>query len=129
MTPGSSTAVQELDSLQKHHVKVTTSVKDYFGVALASDYSSAGFTTASVCSSACSWSFAGASDLKAGSGHAVVHHLGKMWVIGGGNGRTVYSNVFSSSDGKTWTDAGASGDWSARNNHIAIAFGGKLSVM
>ena len=36
---------------------------------------------------------------------------------------------FSSIDGKTWTDAGASGDWSARNNHTAIAFGGKLSVM
>ena len=81
MTSGSSTAVQELDSLQKHQVKVTTSVKDYFGGVLASDYSSAGFTTASVCSSARSWSYAGAYGLKAGSGHAVVHHLGKIWVI------------------------------------------------
>ena len=41
MTPGSSAAVQELDSLQKHQVKVTTSVKDYFDVVLTSDYSSA----------------------------------------------------------------------------------------
>ena len=104
-------------------------MKDYFGVALASDYTSAGFTTASVCSSARSWSYAGAYGLKSGSGHAVVHHLGKMRVVGDGNGRTVYSKVFSSSDGKTWTDAGASRDWSARNNHAAIAFGGKLSVM
>jgi len=30
-------------------------VKDYFGFALARDYTSDGFTTASVCSSACSW--------------------------------------------------------------------------
>ena len=58
-----------------------------------------------------------------------MHHLGKMWIIGGGNGSSVFSKVYSSSDGKTWTDAGASGDWSARNNHAAIAFGGKLSVM
>ena len=46
MTPNSSVAVQELDSLQNHQLKVTTSVKDYFGVALASDYSSVGFATA-----------------------------------------------------------------------------------
>ena len=55
MTPGSSTAVQELDSLLKHKVKVTTSVKDYFSIAHASDYSSAGFASASVCSSTCFW--------------------------------------------------------------------------
>ena len=52
-----------------------------------------------------------------------------MWVIGGGNGNTVYSKVFSSSNGKTWTYAGVSVDLSARNNHAAIAFGGKLSFM
>ena len=104
-------------------------MKDYFGFALGGDYTSDGFTIASVCSSACSWSCAGASGLKAGSGHAVVHHLGKVRVVGGGNGRTVYSKVFSSSDGKTWTDAGASRDWSAHNNHAARAFDGKLSVM
>ena len=110
MTSDSNTAAQELNSLTEHQVKITTSVKDSFGVALASDYTSAGFTTASVCSSACSWSYAGASGLIAGSGHSVVYHLGKIWVIGGGNGSSVYSKVYSSSDGKTWTDSGASGD-------------------
>ena len=126
MAPGSSTVAQELDSLLKHQVKITTSVKDSFGVALASDYTSAGFTTASVCSSECSWSYAGSSGLIAGSGHAVVYHLGKIWVIGGGNGSSVYSKVYSSSDGKTGTEAGASGDWSSRNNHAATAYGWEL---
>ena len=100
MTSDSSTAAQELNSLPKHQVKITTSVKDYLDVSLASDCTSAGFTTASVCSSACSWSYAGASGLTAGSGHAVVHYLGKIWVIWGGNGSSVYSKVYSSSDGK-----------------------------
>ena len=59
-----------LDSLLKHQVKITTSVKDSFGVALASDYTSAGFTTASVCSSACSWIYAGSAELSTESGHA-----------------------------------------------------------
>ena len=102
---------------------------DYFGFALASDYTSDGFTTASVCSSACSLIYAGSAELSTRSGHAVVYHLGKIWVIGGGNGSSVYSKVYSSSDGKTWTDAGASGDWKARINHAAIAFDDKLSVM
>ena len=104
-------------------------MKDYFGFALASDYTSDGFTTASVCSSACSWIYAGSAELSTGSGHAGCVLTGKIWIIGGGNGSSVFSKVYSSSDGKTWTDAGASGDWSARNNHVAIAFGGKLSVM
>ena len=129
MTSDSNTAAQELNSLPEHQVKITTRVKDCLDVSLASDCTSAGFATASVCSSACSWSYAGASGLKDRSGHAIVRHLGKMWVIGGGNGSTVYSKVYSSSDGKTWTYAGASVDLSARNNHAAIAFGGKLSVM
>ena len=104
-------------------------MKDYFGFALTRDHSSVRFATASVCSSTCSWSYACDSGLTAGSGHAVVHHLGKMWIIGGGNGSSVYSKVYSSSDGKTWTDSGASGDWRARNNHAATAFDGKLWIM
>ena len=103
MTSDSNTAAQELNSLTEHQVKITTSVKDNLDVSLASDYTSAGFATASVCSSACSWSYAGASDLKDGSGHAVVRHLGKIWVVGGRNGSIVFSKVYSSSDGKTWT--------------------------
>ena len=40
MTSSSSTAAQELNSSPKHQTKITTSVKDYFGFALASDYTS-----------------------------------------------------------------------------------------
>ena len=56
-------------------------MKDYFGFALASDYTSDGFTTASVCSSACSWIYAGSAELSTGSGHTVVHHLGKCGLL------------------------------------------------
>ena len=129
LTAGSSSAALELISSTNHQLKVTTSVKDYFNISLASDYISAGFTTTSICTSGCSWSDTAATGLTAGSGHSVVYHLGKLWVIGGGDGSSVYSKVFSSSDGVTWTDAAASGDWSARNDHAATAFDGKLWVM
>ena len=81
MTSGSSTAAQELNSLPKHQIKTTTSEKDYLDVSLARDCNFTGFTTASVCYSACSWSYACASGLTAGSGHAVVRHLGRIWII------------------------------------------------
>ena len=129
LTAGSSSAALELTSSTKHQIKATTSVIDYFSIALASDYTSAGFTTISICTSGCTWSDAAATGMTAGSGHAVVYHLGKLWVIGGGDGSSVYTKVYSSSDGTTWTDAEASGDWSARNDHAATAFDGKLWVM
>ena len=129
LTAGSSSSALELVSSTKHQLKVTTSVKDYFSIALDSDYISEGFTTTSICTSGCAWSDIAATGLTAGSGHAVVFYLGKLWVIGGGNGSSVYSKVFSSSDGITWKDAGASDDLSGRNDHAATAFNGKLWVM
>ena len=128
LTAGSSSVTRELDSLTKHQLKVTTGIKDYFGNALAEDYISSGFATASVCSSGCSWTEAGASGLSAGIGHTLDFHQGKLWVTGGGNGSSVYSKVFYSSDGESWTDASAAGSWSGRNHHAATSFNGKLWV-
>ena len=128
LAAGSSSVTRELDSLTKHQLKVTTGIKDYFGKALAEDYISLGFTTASVCSSGCSWTEAGSSGLNAGIGHTIVFHQGKLWITGGGNGTSVYSKVFYSLDGSSWTDASASGSWSGRNHHAAISFNGKLWV-
>ena len=128
LTAGSSSVSRELASLTKHQLKVTTGIKDYFGKALAEDYTSSGFTTASVCSSGCIWTDAGASGLTAGIGHALLFHQDKLWVTGGGNGSSVYSKVYYSSDGASWTDASATGSWSGRNHHAATAFDGKLWV-
>ena len=128
LTAGSSSLTRELDSLTRHQLKITTEIKDYFGKALAENYISSGFTTASVCSSGCSWTDVGSSGLIAGFGHTIVFHQGKLWAIGGGNGSSVYSKVFYSSDGTSWTDASASGSWSGRNHHAATSFNGKLWV-
>jgi len=128
LTAGSSSVKRELASLTNHQLKVTTGIKDYFGKALAEDYTSTGFTTSSVCSSGCSWTDAGSSGLSAGIGHTLVFHQGKLWVMGGGNGSSVYSKVFYSSDGASWTDVSADGNWSGRNHHAATSFDGKLWV-
>mgnify|MGYP001383129865 CR=1 FL=1 len=128
LTAGSSSVTRELASLTKHQLKVTTGIKDYFGKALAEDYTSSGFTTTSVCSSGCSWTDAGSSGLSAGIGHTLVFHQGKLWVMGGGNGSSVYSKVFYSSDGASWTDVSADGNRSGLNLHAATSFDGKLWV-
>ena len=58
---------------------------------------------------------------------------GKLWVIGGqgtGSGSSSRLNdVWSSSDGVTWTQTLAHAPWSARNAHTVTAFNGKLWVM
>jgi hypothetical protein len=48
LTAGSSSSSLELVSSTKHHLKITTSVKDYFSIILALDYSSVGFTINSI---------------------------------------------------------------------------------
>ena len=128
MTAGSSSVTRELASLTKHQLKVTTGIKDYFGKALAEVYTSSGFTTASVCSSGCYWTDSGSSGLSAGVGHTIVFHQDKLWVMGGGNGISVYSEVIYSSDGVSWADASTVGNWSGRNHHAATAYEGKMWV-
>ena len=94
LTASSSSVARELASLTKHQLKVTTGIKDYFGKALTEDYTSSGFTTASVCSSGCSWTDAGSSGLSAATGHTLVSHHDKLWAMGGGNGSSVFIKVF-----------------------------------
>lgn len=55
---------------------------------------------------------------------------GKMWMAGGTIGDpTVMNDVWSSSDGASWTQATASAGWSARQNHQMITYDGKLWVI
>ena len=128
LTAGSSSLKRELASLTKHQLKVTTGIKDYFGKALVDNYTSSGFNTDSVCVSGCSWTDTGSSDLSAGIGHTLIIHQGKLWVMGGGDGSSVYSKVYYSSDGASWKDASAAGSWSGRNHHAATSFDGKMWV-
>ena len=52
----------------------------------------------------------------------------KIWVMGGYAGD--YSNdVWSSPDGKTWTQVDAAADWTARDRHTSVVFNGKIWVM
>ena len=65
-------------------------------------------------------------------GHTSVVFDNKMWVMGGrasAGSTTDYNDVWSSSDGITWTQATASAGWSARDNHASVVFDNKIWVM
>jgi dihydrofolate reductase len=55
------------------------------------------------------------------SGHASVVFENKMWVIGGGVGGAL-NDVWSSTNGATWTTATDSAAFSARSNHSSVVF-------
>ena len=67
------------------------------------------------------------------SAHTAVVFNGKMWVMGGNNGQNYVNDrndVWSSSDGVTWTQTTVMGThWSARWGHAAAVFDGKMWVM
>jgi N-acetylneuraminic acid mutarotase len=72
------------------------------------------------------------------AGHAVVAFNNKLWVIGGGDNvaaaggaSTRMNDVWSSSDGITWTQQTPAGSniFSPRMGHAAVVFGGKLWVI
>ncbi len=64
------------------------------------------------------------------SGHAAAVHDGRIWVIGGHHydGLQRYRDVWSSSDGVTWT-AEPHGRWSPRSGHRALSRDNRLWIM
>ena len=88
----------------------------------------------------------GGASWDARTGHDVVVFKGKMWVVGGNDGGETYADdrndVWSSSDGVTWTNANARGPampdtdpveyadhWFARAGHAAVVFDNKMWLM
>ncbi len=66
------------------------------------------------------------------NGHASVVFNNKIWVIGGYDGDLLSNrknDVWSSSDGKTWTKETASAGWSTREYHTSVVFNNKIWVI
>ncbi len=54
----------------------------------------------------------------------------KMWVLGGNDDNFIpYQDVWSSSDGASWTQETAAAPWPARYAHAAVVFNNKMWVM
>ncbi len=54
---------------------------------------------------------------------------GKMWVMGGYGGGNVYSDVWYSEDGVTWTQATGSAPWNGRFGHQSLVYDDKMWVI
>jgi hypothetical protein len=65
---------------------------------------------------------------------AIVEFRGRMWILGGtedyyfGDQRSLKNDVWSSVDGRTWTQATANAGWSPRAYHQAVVHAGKIWV-
>ena len=70
----------------------------------------------------------GSNKWKARSEHTSVMFNSKIWVLGGDDGNT-RNDVWSSPDGKTWTQVNAAADWKARSEHTSVVFKGKIWVL
>jgi hypothetical protein len=80
------------------------------------------------------WDQAPAAPWSARLAAATVVHDGQMWILGGtedyyfGDAKSLKNDVWSSSDGKQWTQATAAAPWSPRAYHQAVALNGKIYV-
>ena len=65
---------------------------------------------------------------------ALVEFKGKMWILGGtenyyfGDEKSLKNDVWSSADGKTWTQATADAGWAPRAYHQAVVLNDKIYV-
>lgn len=65
----------------------------------------------------------------------LVEYVGRMWVLGGtenyyfGDDASLKNDVWSSADGKSWTQATEKAAWSPRAYHQAVVLGGKMFVL
>lgn len=65
---------------------------------------------------------------------AAVEFKGRMWILGGtenyyfGDDKSLKNDVWSSADGKTWTQATADAGWAPRAYHQAAVLGDKIYV-
>ena len=66
---------------------------------------------------------------KARSIHTSVVFDGKIWVLGGTDGTSRLNDVWSSTDGATWTQVDADADWTARDYHTSVVFDSKIWVL
>jgi hypothetical protein len=65
---------------------------------------------------------------------AIVEFKGRMWILGGtedyyfGDRHSLKNDVWSSADGRTWTQATANAGWAPRAYHQAVVHAGKIWV-
>ena len=65
----------------------------------------------------------------------IVVFKGKMWILGGivdyyfGDEKSLRNDVWSSEDGKTWTQETGGAEWAPRAFHQAVVFDGKMWIM
>lgn len=66
-------------------------------------------------------------------GHQVVVFNGALWLLGGATGSssagTGSDEIWTSTDGRAWTQVAAGAHFSARNEHAATVFAGRLYVV
>ena len=60
------------------------------------------------------------------SEHVMISFNNKLWVIGGFDGWDYLNDVWSSSDGKSWTRETAAAAFPARSGHACIVYNGKI---
>ncbi|MBU1106406.1 MAG: Ig-like domain-containing protein, partial [Candidatus Riflebacteria bacterium] len=60
------------------------------------------------------------------SEHVMISFNNKLWVIGGFDGISYLNDIWSSSDGKSWTNETAAAAFPARSGHACIVYNGKI---
>ena len=62
-------------------------------------------------------------------GYQVVSHNGRLYMLGGDSDGIYYNDVWSSVNGREWTQETANADWAGREGHQAVSHNGRLYVL